>query len=85
MQPAFFVVADGQSYPKLATTAHENRVFHNQMKGGANAGTTWSIRLRQYGLAGGGTNDAVPTPHTQSATLDKARGSDGTRSPHKKD
>ena len=65
VQPAFRVVADGESYPELATTARENGVFGNQMEGGANAGATWSIWFRRYGPAGGGTDDAVSVPHTE--------------------
>ena len=84
VQPAFHVVADGESYPELATTAREIRAFGNLMEGGANAGTTWSIWLRRYGPAGGGTDDAVPAPHArydkpgrgQRATRDEAEGSD---------
>ena len=63
------------------------------MEGGSNAGATWSIWLRRYGPAGGGTDDIVLVPHArygkpgrgQSATRDKAEGSDGSSSPHKKE
>ena len=92
MQPVFRVVAGDEIYPELATTAQEIGAFGNQMEGGANAGTTWLIRLRKYGPAGGGTDDAVPAPHacydkpgrSRSATRDEAEGSDGTRLSHKK-
>ena len=47
VHPAFHVAVDGGSYPELATTARENGAFGNQMEGGANAGATWSIRLRR--------------------------------------
>ena len=93
VQPAFSVFADGKSYPKLATTARENGSLDNQIKAEANAGATWSIRLRRYGPAGGGRDDTVPAPHAcydkpgrgQSATCNEAKGSDGTRSPQKKE
>ena len=65
MQPAFCVVADGENYPEMAPAARENRAVDNQMKGGANAGATWLIRLRRYGSAGGGTDDVVPAPHAR--------------------
>ena len=92
VMPTFCVVADGKSYPELATTVQEIGAFGNQMDGGANAGTTWSIRLRRYGPAGGRMDDAVPVPHTcydkpgqgRSAIRDEAKGSAGTRSSHKK-
>ena len=63
VQPAFCVIADGKSYPELATRARENGEFGNHMESGTNAGVTWSIRLRRYGPVGGGTDDAVPVPH----------------------
>ena len=63
MQPAFHVVADGESYPELDTTARENRAFGNQMEDRANAGVTWPIRLRRYGPAGSGIDDTVSVPH----------------------
>ena len=93
VQPAFRVIADGESYPELATTARENGAFGNQMESEANAGATWSIRLRRYGPVGSGTDGAVPAPHAcygkpgrgRSATRDEAEGSDGTRSSEEKE
>ena len=89
----FRVVADGESYPELATMARENGAFDNQMEGGANVGATWLIQLRRYDPAGGGTDDAMPVPHDRygkpgrgrSATRNEAEGSDGTGSPQKKE
>ena len=69
VQPAFRVVADGESYPELATTAWENGAFGNQMESGANSGATPHAC---YGKPGRG----------QSATRDEAKDSEGTRSSH---
>ena len=65
MQPAFRVVAGGESYPELAAPARENGAFDNRMEGGGNAGATCLIWLRRYGPAGGRTDDAVPAPHAR--------------------
>ena len=87
VQPAFRVVADGESYPELATTARENGAFDNRIEGGANAGATWSIRLRRYSPAGGGTDNArySKSGRGQSATRDEPKGSDGTRTSQEKE
>ena len=93
VQPDFFVVVNDERYPELVTKVRENGTFNKQMEGGANAGATWSIRLRRYVPAAGGTDDVMPAPHARYgkpgrgriATRDEAEGSGVTRSSEEKE
>lgn len=46
---AFQVVAEGDSYEKVAGEALKKESFEDMMQGGINEDATWSIRLRRYG------------------------------------
>ncbi len=45
----FEIVAEADTYPRLAQNAIHSQHFQDMMEGGSRANATWRVRLRQYG------------------------------------
>lgn len=45
----FEIVAEGESYPELATNAFNSNNLDDLMKNGSNSNASWRVRMRQYG------------------------------------